>query len=627
MKAIDVALLPVIPAIILLHLLVAPYTKVEESFNIQAAHDIITYGVPLRNTTLLQSYDHSTFPGAVPRTFVGALALAGYAGGVIKVVGNQYAQLIVRGLLGLFNAVILYNYASGLRKAFGRDVGRWYILFQASQFHVLFYASRTLPNMFAFGLTTLAFKQFLPVPGRDAAAIQMKQQYGIFLFVLSGVIFRSEIALLLFAQLSVLLLQSQISLQPTITAGILSAIVALGISVPIDSFFWQKPIWPELAGFYYNAIQGKSADWGTSPLTYYFTNSLPRLLLNPLILLLIPLAFTLPSIRYAARGLVIPSLLFVTIYSLQPHKEARFIIYAVPPLTAAASLSASYIWTRRSKSIVYGLSSLILVGSITASFLISTAMLLISSLNYPGGDALTQLHSIIKTHHTAPSSSSNTNTTLTIHLDVLSCMTGITHFQQTTHLTPHLHLAYDKTESPPEVLLDPEFWNTFDYALMEEPGRAIGKWDVVGTVFAYAGMELLRPGDGTSFGEGLERVYAANNITKLKSKSKSDSKTEEGDVDGKDGEGEGQQVPSSEEVQEEAHILEGQKEHVPWDEEREREKREMSDLKTRLMLEEMGRFGTFRLVRDAVRIVTGGYWFGPRMEPRIRILRRVVAGG
>ncbi|KAL5320784.1 hypothetical protein ACEPPN_011594 [Leptodophora sp. 'Broadleaf-Isolate-01'] len=622
MKTIDVLLLPIIPAIILLHLLIAPYTKVEESFNIQAAHDIITYGVPLKNTTLLQSYDHVTFPGAVPRTFVGALALAGYAGGVIKLVGNQYAQLIVRGLLGLFNAVTLYNYAFGLRKAFGREVGRWYILLQASQFHVLFYASRTLPNMFAFGLATLAFKQFLSVPGRDAAAVQMKQQYGIFLFVLAGVIFRSEIALLLFSQVSALLLQSQISLQPIITAGILSAIIALAISVPIDSFFWQKPIWPELAGFYYNAIQGKSADWGTSPLTYYFTNSLPRLLLNPLILLLIPLAFILPSTRYAARGLVIPSLLFITIYSLQPHKEARFIIYAVPPLTAAASLSASYIWTRRSKSVIFGLGSLILAGSIAASFILSTTMLLISSLNYPGGDALTQLHSIIKTHHSSSTTSSpsnanaDTNTTITIHLDVLSCMTGITHFQETTHLTPHLHLSYDKTESPPEVLLDPAFWATFDYALMEEPGRAVGKWEVVGTVFAYAGMEFLRPGDGTSFGEGLERVYAANNITKPQ-------KDREDREDG-EGEGEGEKVLTSEEVQEEAHVLEERKERVPWDEEREREKRELSDLKTRLMLEEMGRFGTFRLVRDAVRVITGGYWFGPRMEPRIRILKRVV---
>ncbi|KAH7417148.1 glycosyltransferase family 22 protein [Cadophora sp. MPI-SDFR-AT-0126] len=603
MKPIDAVLLPIIPAVILLHLLVAPYTKVEESFNIQATHDIITYGVPYRDRTILQSYDHITFSGAVPRTFVGALNLAGGAQGAIRVFGEQYAQLIVRGLLGLFNALSLYNYARGLRKAFGSDAGRWYILLQASQFHVMFYASRTLPNMFAFALTTMAFSRFLPVSGGTAASGQRNYSPGIFLFVLAGVIFRSEVALLLFSELAVLLLQSQISLRSVVTAGAVSAVFALTCSVPIDSLFWQKLIWPELAGFYYNAIQGKSADWGTSPLTYYFANSIPRLLLNPLILLLIPFAFVLPSTRYPARGLVIPSLLFIAVYSLQPHKESRFIIYAVPPLTAAASLSASYIWTRRTKSLIYGFGSVLLLGSIAASFLASTAMLLISSLNYPGGDALTQLHSIIKQQH-QPSSSSNI--TLNIHMDVLSCMTGITLFQQTPHLSPNLHLRYDKTEDSPE-LLDPAFWATFDYALMEEPGKAIGKWEVVRTVFAYAGIEILRPGDGSSFSENLEKVYAANNVTKHSAQ----------------GEDTGE-VPSSEDVQEEVEILEGETEKVRWDEEKEREKREMGDLKARLMLEEMGKFGMFRLVRDAVRVVTGGYWVGPRMEPRIMILRRVV---
>lgn len=37
-----------------------------------------------------------------------------------------------------------------MQKAFGTSAGIWYALFQASQFHAIYYASRTLPNMFAF---------------------------------------------------------------------------------------------------------------------------------------------------------------------------------------------------------------------------------------------------------------------------------------------------------------------------------------------------------------------------------------------------------------------------------------------------------------------------------------------
>ena len=62
--------------------------------------------------------------------------------------------------MGLFNAFALLRFRKGLDKAFGKDVGRWYILLQAAQFHVIFYASRTLPNMFAFGLSELTYLEY-----------------------------------------------------------------------------------------------------------------------------------------------------------------------------------------------------------------------------------------------------------------------------------------------------------------------------------------------------------------------------------------------------------------------------------------------------------------------------------
>ena len=67
------------PALILLHLLVAPYTKVEESFHVQAVHDILASGLPKDFNDLNLNhadYDHFSFPGAVPRSAIGAMALA-----------------------------------------------------------------------------------------------------------------------------------------------------------------------------------------------------------------------------------------------------------------------------------------------------------------------------------------------------------------------------------------------------------------------------------------------------------------------------------------------------------------------------------------------------------------------
>ena len=157
----DVLFSTLIPSMILLDLLVAPYTKVEESFNIQATHDILKYGIPWRkaDANVWQEYDHLTFSGSVPRTFVGPIALAGASKPFIwlaeKWIGELTTgrQIIIRAVLGLFNALCLISFKDGVARTFGRDAANWYAVFQAGQFHMMYYASRTLPNFLAFGLS------------------------------------------------------------------------------------------------------------------------------------------------------------------------------------------------------------------------------------------------------------------------------------------------------------------------------------------------------------------------------------------------------------------------------------------------------------------------------------------
>ncbi|KAI6373944.1 hypothetical protein MCOR25_003331 [Pyricularia grisea] len=583
-RVLDTSLSLLIPGLIIFHLVVAPYTKVEESFNIQATHDVLVYGTPTQDIhkRLANSYDHFDFPGAVPRTFIGPVLLAGLIQPLVALLGFEHAQTLARAVLGLFNAFAILRFKANLGRAYGSSVARWYALFQASQFHVIFYASRTLPNMFAFGLTTLAYACLVPAPTSKRAL--PRQRLAISLFVCAAIIFRSEVAILLATNALYLLIAPMMPLQKIIPPFVISVIAALLISVPVDSYFWQKPLWPELWGFYYNVVLGSSSNWGVSPWHWYFTSALPRLLMNPMVFVSLAVALRQPATRKGgARLLVYPNVLYVVIYCLQPHKETRFIFYVVPPLTAAAALGANFIFTRRSKNAMYALCSVALVLSIPASLVGSTAMLLISSLNYPGGEALAYLRAYVAvddaTRATAGGAATEVSSSgqmVPVHADVLACMTGVTLFGTTTGAAagigalPSLHapshpgaqtgsggdmaaehgrgvlVALDKTEDRIK-LRDPRFWHLFDYVIVEDPQKVVGaKWDEIGIVEGYAGIEVLRPGSVTPTDKSVR-----------------------GPV--------------------------------------------------------VGRGKLVNDIRDRIRGLTGGWWVGPRMQPRLHILKRIKA--
>lgn len=322
-----------------------------------------------------------------------------------------------------------------------------------------------------------------------------RTRIALYLLTISGIVFRSEVALLLAAQVLWLFLVRMVSLRRVIIpAGVAAMTVGLLITVSVDSFFWQRfPLWPEWAAFRFNTIEGKSTDWGTSPWYFYFLSATPRLMLNPLSLLLcIPVALADKLTRRFSLDVLVPLWLFVAAFSFLPHKEWRFIIYIIPSFTAVAAAGAAYISNRRNRSPLFRILTIGLVGSIFASFIASAALLYISSLNYPGAVALNRLHDLA--HGERP--------LIRVHLDNLACQTGVTRFLQKP--TPGLTKVgwesqtvwhYDKTENETR-LLEPLFWERFDYVLAEGPERVIGKWEILEEVYAFAGVGFVKRSDG-----------------------------------------------------------------------------------------------------------------------------------
>jgi alpha-1,6-mannosyltransferase len=81
------------------HLLIAPYTKVEESFAMQATHDLLF-------TASIDKFDHLEFSGVVPRSFSGPLLLSALSFPCVRLMGalgyeRRFAQYVVRFMLAL----------------------------------------------------------------------------------------------------------------------------------------------------------------------------------------------------------------------------------------------------------------------------------------------------------------------------------------------------------------------------------------------------------------------------------------------------------------------------------------------------------------------------------------------
>jgi len=335
----------IIPAAFLLatslHALTScPHSKVEESFNLQATHDLYYYGLgpALRSfitrgedktSWMTQSqtcdarsdegsdgstcvvgdyalpYDHVRFPGVVPRTFAGAFVLASMAK-VISFISPQpmspiFVQFLIRFLLLLLCLVAHVRLALALEyysvskpkshhtqakkststsiQSSHPSISAYYLLITASQFHIPFYSSRLLPNTFALLLVILAYAEWFYGRPRCTA---------VFL-VFTTAIFRCDVLLLLFTVGLTLLLQRRLNIVEAISIGIVTGVASLLVTVPLDTLLWSRLIWPEFEVWWFNTVDNRSGEWGRMVWHWYFSRALPKGMMTTA--LLFPLAF------------------------------------------------------------------------------------------------------------------------------------------------------------------------------------------------------------------------------------------------------------------------------------------------------------------------------------------------
>ncbi|KAF8343590.1 glycosyltransferase family 22 protein [Amanita rubescens] len=471
-----------------LHVLLAPYTKVEESFNLHATHDVLMHGVL---PSALPNYDHFIFPGAVPRTFVGSVLLAWISTPVIMwwnkmgLVSTKFdLQIAIRLTLATLNASGLCYLRRAVSRRFSHRAGVLFVLLTCSQFHLPFWMGRTLPNMFALLPVNIAISHVI---GHNPVSIrQAKRSYksAIGLLTFTAVVFRAEIALLLAPLVLQLLLTRKLTILEVIKVGLYSGLASIALTVYTDSYFWKAfPLWPELYGLYFNIYQGKSADWGVSPPLTYVKNYLPKLLLGSL-----PLSLFGAVIDSRIRSLLFPAVSFIALISCLGHKEWRFIIYVVPIFNIAAAHGASYLCARK-PPVLRRISILITTSIITANVLVTIIFTLSSLWNYPGGEAMTVFHQKYPPSH---------KPTPHIHISNLAAQTGASLFlhlnsppyppsylmsQQTSSKFPTW--TYNKTEHLSEHVITSSHQITHDI-VEHAPRGVVGKaFRPIANILAY----------------------------------------------------------------------------------------------------------------------------------------------
>ncbi|XP_064473189.1 probable Dol-P-Man:Man(7)GlcNAc(2)-PP-Dol alpha-1,6-mannosyltransferase [Ornithodoros turicata] len=398
-----------------IHIILCPYTKVEESFNLQAIHDILYY------RTNISSYDHLEFPGVVPRSFVGPLLVAILSSplvAIISVMGLEkiVAQHVARASLAALVCLAYSRFSRALQKEFGSVFTHWLTLIIASQFHFVFYMSRPLPNTFALVFVLLAYSYW----------IEQQHQKLILSSAVAVLVFRGELVLLLGVIVLVELFSGRLGFFDLLKWGVPIGLGVLGVSVAIDSFFWQRPLWTEGEVLWFNVVLNKSSEWGTSPWPWYFYSAIPRALFTSLFLL--PVGVLVDP---RMKTLILPAVAYTVLYSFLPHKELRFIIYVFPLLNLAAARACLSVWNNRLKSSWNVVLTLCICFHLVANAFATSLLLYISSYNYPGGQAFTKLHEIEAGVPVA-----------NVHIDVYACQTGVSRFGE---LSPHW--KYNKTEN------------------------------------------------------------------------------------------------------------------------------------------------------------------------------------
>ncbi|EUC37360.1 glycosyltransferase family 22 protein [Bipolaris zeicola 26-R-13] len=328
---------------------------------IQDCDEVFNYWEPshyLNHGYGLQTWEYSPEYAIRSWTYTAIHSLIIWAGTwPLQFLGIQESKVIefyfLRVVLALFCALCQARMYSAIRKTFQERIAIFFMIIMTVSPGMYHAAPAYLPSSFAMYFAMLGFASFMDWYGGS-----IKTARGITWFAIGSALgwpFAGALALpFILEDVIVSFVTGTIlqSLQRLIFQGGLSALAILALQAGIDSFFYREPVCVPLNIVLYNVFSGGSRGpdiYGVEPWHFYIRNLALNfniwffLALAALPLLLIQyLVFEKSVSQHTLRRSVVfvsPFYLWLAIFTVQPHKEERFMYPAYPALAWNAALS------------------------------------------------------------------------------------------------------------------------------------------------------------------------------------------------------------------------------------------------------------------------------------------------
>ena len=337
----------------------------------------------------LAAYDHQMFPGPVPRTFLGALALSLASLPWRLLCGalalpKVYLQLAVRCTLAAGVCTSLAFFLRSVAARLGVDTAAALALALCAAPHYLYYASRTLPNTFALLLLARCAAHWVRAPRLRAwqqGSLLQRAVYAataweapsldlaaaVLYFCAAMLWFRCDLLAFLLPTGLAWMAGGRATLRQLLALGCACGAAAVAVTMALDTPLWGRckanwlcfagALWPELNVLLINvrtAEQEKYADQ-VHAWHWYFSSALPKSLLLaapfvPLGLLSLGGAAAAPgsaqgrgllnalagALDWEVCELALPALAYPVLMSFNANKQLRFILPVYPLLFLAA---------------------------------------------------------------------------------------------------------------------------------------------------------------------------------------------------------------------------------------------------------------------------------------------------